>query len=95
MMAQLDQQVARRLTRFYIIALTLIGVLTISGLLFIKNTIDVHYDDSRVLNVAGRQRMFSQRLTKLALLKIGGISAADKVSFDSLLSTWSDTHGQL
>ena len=94
---QLDQQVARRLTRFYILALSVIAVLSISGLLFIRRTISNHYDDSRVVNVAGRQRMLSQRLTKLALLRTTGtgLAAADTVSFDSLLRTWSQTHIQL
>lgn len=94
-MSQLDQQVARRLTRFYVIALTILAVLTVSGLLFIKDTINNHYDDSRVLNVAGRQRMLSQRLTKLSLLKVEGVSATDNVHFDSLLTTWSTSHLQL
>ncbi|GAB3994928.1 hypothetical protein GCM10028807_33750 [Spirosoma daeguense] len=94
-MNQLDQQVARRLTRFYILALTVIAVLSVSGLLFIRRTISTHYDDSRIVNVAGRQRMLSQRLTKLALLRSTGFSAADTVSFDSLLHTWSQTHIQL
>lgn len=94
-MKQLDQQVARRLTRFYVIALTVIAVLSLSGLLFIRRTISTHYDDSRVVNVAGRQRMLSQRLTKLAVLHTTGLSAADTVSFDSLLHTWSQTHIQL
>ncbi len=94
-MTQLDQQVARRLTRFYILALTVIAVLSISGLLFIRRTISNHYDDSRVVNVAGRQRMLSQRLTKLAILRATGMPAADTVSFDSLLHTWSQTHIQL
>ncbi|MBD2752122.1 ATP-binding protein [Spirosoma validum] len=94
-MNQLDQQVARRLTRFYVMALTVIAVLSISGLLFIRRTISNHDDDSRVVNVAGRQRMLSQRLTKLAVLRTTGLSAADTVSFDSLLHTWSQTHIQL
>ncbi|QDK83566.1 histidine kinase [Spirosoma sp. KCTC 42546] len=94
-MTQLDQQVASRLTRFYMIALTVIAVLSLSGLLFIKHTISTHYDDSRVVNVAGRQRMLSQRLTKLAMLRIEGLTAADTVSFDSLLQSWSQSHIQL
>ena len=93
-MKQLDEQVARQLTRFYVIALTVIAVLSISGLLLIRQTINTHYDDSRVVNVAGRQRMLSQRLTKLALLRIEGLSAADTVSFDSLLHSWSQSHIQ-
>ncbi|SOD96721.1 ATP-binding protein [Spirosoma fluviale] len=94
-MTQLDEQVARRLTRFYIIALTVIAVLSVSGLLFIKRTISNHDDDSRVVNVTGRQRMLSQRLTKLALLRTEGLATADSVSFDSLLNSWSQSHNQL
>jgi len=94
-MKQLDQQVARQLTRFYIIALTVIAVLAISGLLFIKKTISTHYADSRVVNVAGRQRMLSQRLTKLALLQITGMPTADTARFEALLNTWNGNHLQL
>src|SRR4051812_1075263 len=94
-MSQLDQQVAQRLTRFYMIALTVIAVLSLSGLLFIKHTISTHYDDSRVVNVAGRQRMLSQRLTKLSMLRFEGLATADTVSFDSLLHSWSQSHIQL
>ncbi|GAB3508384.1 hypothetical protein GCM10027341_44110 [Spirosoma knui] len=94
-MQQLDQQVARRLTRFYVIALTVIALLTVSGLLFIKHTINNLNDDGRVLNVAGRQRMLSQRLTKLILLRSTGIPAADQAPFDSLLNAWSTNHQQL
>lgn len=95
MTKQVDQQVARRLTRFYVMALTVIAVLSLSGLLIIRQTISNHSDDSRVVNVAGRQRMLSQRLIKLALLRIEGLSAADTVSFDSLLHSWSQSHIQL
>jgi signal transduction histidine kinase len=94
-MEQLDQQVAYRLTRFYVIALAVIAMLSLSGLLFIKQTLSNHYDDGRVVNVAGRQRMLSQRLTKLALLRLEGLASADTVSFDSLLHTWSQSHIQL
>ena len=95
MLKQLDQQVARRLTRFYVIALTVIAVLSLSGLLFIRQTLSNHYDDSRVVNVAGLQRMLSQRLTKLALLQTQNLATADTTSFDSLLHSWSQNHIQL
>ncbi|GAB3904540.1 hypothetical protein GCM10028803_34110 [Larkinella knui] len=94
-MNQLDEQVARRLTRFYVLALTCIAVLSLSGLLFIRRTLSDHYDDSRVVNVAGRQRMLSQRLTKLALLRITGTPSADTASFSALLRTWGQSHIQL
>ncbi|WP_461090701.1 ATP-binding protein [Spirosoma gilvum] len=94
-MHQLDQQVASRLTRFYVIALTVIAMLSLGGLWFIKQTLSNHYDDGRVVNVAGRQRMLSQRLTKLAILRAEGIAATDTVSFDSLLYDWRKTQDQL
>lgn len=94
-MNPLDQQVARRLTRFYVLALTAVAVLSLSGLLFIRRTLSDHYDDSRVVNVAGRQRMLSQRLTKLAVLRTTGMPTADTASFASLLRTWSQSHRQL
>lgn len=94
-MPQLDQQVARRLTRFYVIALTVIAVLTVSGLLFVEKTINDLNSDGRIVNVAGRQRMLSQRLTKLAVLQTTRIPTADRVSFDSLLTTWATVQGEL
>jgi len=92
---ELDKQVAHRLTRFYVIALTVIAVLSVSGLLFIRQTLRNHYDDSRVVNVAGLQRMRSQRLTKLALLRMQQLPIADAVPFDSLLRSWGQSHRQL
>jgi nitrate/nitrite-specific signal transduction histidine kinase len=63
---KLESQVADRLTRYYIVALTLVALLTVSGLFLIKRTINNLNHDSRVVNVAGREHMLSQRLTKLA-----------------------------
>ncbi|MFC5409924.1 ATP-binding protein [Larkinella bovis] len=94
-MNQLDQQVARRLTRFYVLALTVIAILSISGLLFIRRMLSDHDDDSRVVNVAGRQRMLSQRLTKLAVLQTTGLTTTDTASFTALLTTWSQSQNQL
>lgn len=90
-----DKQVARRLTRFYVIALAVVALLSVSGLLFIRRTLHNHYDDSRVVNVAGLQRMRSQRLTKLALLRTEGLATADTVSFNALLTAWGQNHEQL
>ncbi len=95
MRPRLDQQVAQRLTRFYIAALTLIAVLAGSGIVLIRQTLDGHYDDGRVLNVAGRQRMLSQRLTKLVLIRAMHIPAGDTVSTALLLQTWANSHRQL
>lgn len=94
-MEKLESQVADRLTRYYIVALTLVAVLTVSGLFLIRRTISNLNHDSRVVNVAGRQRMLSQRLTKLAILKTESISTDDSVRIGSLLNLWKSNHEQL
>ena len=94
-MHKLESQVADRLTRYYIVALTLVAVLTVSGLFLIRRTINNLNHDSRVVNVAGRQRMLSQRLTKLAILHTEGIPTDDSVKIDSLLNIWKTSHEQL
>ncbi|MDR6197182.1 histidine kinase [Siphonobacter sp. SORGH_AS_0500] len=94
-MHPLDRQVASRLTRYYLVALHVIALLSLGGLWLIRDTIHNHEADSRVLNVAGRQRMLSQRLTKLALLRLEHLPSRDTVLFDSLLQSWQSTHRQL
>jgi len=94
-MQKLESQVADRLTRYYIVALTLVAVLTVSGLFLIRRTINNLNHDSRVVNVAGRQRMLSQRLTKLAILQTEKLQTSDSVGIDSLLNIWKTSHEQL
>lgn len=94
-MERLDKRVAGSLTRFYVVALCVVALLTVSGLFLIRRTIRNLNHDSRVVNVAGRQRMLSQRLTKLALLKINGIAHKDSASLGSLLTLWKDSHEDL
>ncbi|MEH6472649.1 MAG: type IV pili methyl-accepting chemotaxis transducer N-terminal domain-containing protein, partial [Halopseudomonas sp.] len=48
----------------YIIALTLIAVLTISSQIIIQLSFESQGYDSRVVNIAGRQRMLSQKIAK-------------------------------
>ena len=94
-MNQLDRQVAHRLTQYYVLALALVAILTVSGLWFVKRTMGDLNDDGRVVNVAGRQRMLSQRLTKLAVLRTQNIPHADASDFGMLLELWHESHEQL
>ncbi|MCF2494665.1 ATP-binding protein [Dyadobacter chenhuakuii] len=94
-MERLDKSVASSLTRFYIVALCVVAMLTISGLFLIRRTINNLNHDSRMVNVAGRQRMLSQRLTKLAILNVGQIKHSDSAQFDSLLTIWKESHENL
>ncbi|WP_031526341.1 ATP-binding protein [Dyadobacter crusticola] len=94
-MERLDKRVAGSLTRFYVVALCVVALLTLSGLFLIRKTISNLNHDSRVVNVAGRQRMLSQRLTKLALLKISGTAHRDSARFSELLDLWKTSHENL
>ncbi|MCU0415845.1 MAG: PAS domain-containing protein [Cytophagaceae bacterium] len=59
---------AQRLTRLYIIALSMVAILTIAGQFIIQKSIKDQLSDSRVVNFSGRQRYQSQEITKLCLL---------------------------
>src|SRR5215217_6462261 len=94
-MERLDKRVAASLTRFYVVALCVVALLTVSGLFLIRRTISSLNHDGRIVNVAGRQRMLSQRLTKLAILHIQGVEHQDDADFAGLLKTWRVSHEQL
>ncbi len=57
----------RRLTLLYIVALSLIALLSIMGQVLVQNALQQAPNDTRLINVAGRQRMFSQEISKAAL----------------------------
>lgn len=57
----------RHLTRLYIIALSMIALLAISGQLIIQFSLIQQSGDANIINIAGRQRMLSQKLTKAAV----------------------------
>lgn len=53
-----------RLGTWYILALSVIASVSIVGQVLIQNHLKDQLSDSRVVNVAGRQRMLSQRISK-------------------------------
>lgn len=61
------QRDTRRLTIIYIAALAAVALLLISGQALIFRALDHSSSDSRTINIAGRQRMLSQKLSKAAL----------------------------
>lgn len=66
----------RRLTTFYILALSLIAGLSLTGQILIQRQLSQQLSDGRVVNIAGRQRMLSQQLSKLAL-RFGPMNIAE------------------
>lgn len=60
----LDQRTFDRLSRLYIIALSTIALSVILSQVLVRKHLNDQQSDSSVINVAGRQRMLSQKLTK-------------------------------
>ncbi|MEC3907768.1 ATP-binding protein [Tamlana sp. 2201CG12-4] len=60
----LDQSTFDKLRRLYIIALSTIALSVIISQILIRTHLSRQESDSSVINVAGRQRMLSQKLTK-------------------------------
>ncbi len=58
---------SRRLTARYVVALSVVGLLSILGQVLVQFALMRQSSDSRVINIAGRQRMLSQKLSKAAL----------------------------
>ncbi|MDW7691653.1 histidine kinase [Flammeovirgaceae bacterium SG7u.111] len=87
-----------KLGRRYILALLGIAIAIISSQLLIQTFISRQKDDSRVVNVAGRQRMLSQKISKLALklrlAKAEGHSAAEK-ELEEAVVLWKTSHEAL
>lgn len=70
----------RRLTVLYITALSAIALLTIAGQVSVQWSLAQQRRSSTVINIAGRQRMMSQKLTKTALL----LADADPAAWERL-----------
>ncbi len=64
----LEQSTFRKLSRLYIIALSAIALSIIVSQLLVQSHLRAQLGDSHIVNVAGRQRMLSQKLVKEVLL---------------------------
>lgn len=73
----LDQRTFDKLRRLYIIALSTIAVSVIVSQILIRTHLSGQESDSTVINVAGRQRMLSQKLTK-EILSLSSTSSSEK-----------------
>jgi signal transduction histidine kinase len=96
-MPTLEQLVTQRLTRLYILALTTVAVLSIAGQILIQESLEDTLNDAHVVNIAGRQRMLSQRLSKMAILltnidRFSEESRFYQKDFGETLALWSKCH---
>ena len=75
----LDQRTFDKLSRLYIIALSTIAFSVIISQVLVRNHLDKQQSDSTVINIAGRQRMLSQKLTK-EIVSLS-VSSDEKIEF--------------
>lgn len=95
----LDQKTFKKLSRLYIIALSTIAFSVITSQFLIRKHLKDQLSDSRVINIAGRQRMLSQKLTKQIVLLTTKLSVEDKKTLikkiKNTLSSWELAHVSL
>ncbi|WP_281613780.1 type IV pili methyl-accepting chemotaxis transducer N-terminal domain-containing protein [Flammeovirga sp. SubArs3] len=86
----------KKLTASYIIALSLIAFLSISSQVIIRTVLSKQEKDARVINISGRQRMLSQKISKIALQLERASSnrqyAKLQGEFKSVIELWSSSH---
>jgi signal transduction histidine kinase len=95
----LDQRTFERLSRLYIIALSTIALSVIISQILIRKHLTDQQSDSTIINVAGRQRMLSQKLTK-EIVSISTESDLEKRialkdELKKTLSLWELSHNAL
>ncbi len=95
----LDQQTFTKLQRLYSIALSTIAISVIISQVLVSNHLDKQQSDSTVINVAGRQRMLSQKLTKEIVLLSVYSDKKNRISLkndiQSTLNLWELSHDAL
>ena len=92
----LDQDTFNRLRRLYLIALGAIAISLIASQILIRKYLNDQENDSQLVNVAGRQRMLSQKLNKEVLL-LSTATSPEKIatltdSIQQTMDRWENAH---
>jgi len=89
-------KVSNKFTRLYIIALSAVALLSIGGQILVQIALKGQSSDSRVVNIAGRQRMLSQKICKNAILLSNNIDTLNRgvqmKELDDALAMWHTYH---
>jgi len=92
----LARKVYNKLSIRYIFAISAIAIMIISNQVIARKLMQRQLTDSRVINVAGRQRMLSQKLTKELLLYNSEKNIFKRSEYlrkmDSTYKLWSSSH---
>ncbi len=95
----LDTETFNRIRKWYLFALSGIALTIIIAQILIQTSINTQLDDSRIINIAGRQRAFSQKLVKEILLlkevKNKNEQNTIKSEIKNTLSKWIASHNAL
>lgn len=96
-MQNLDKQVSHRLTRHYMVALFMVALLSLFGQMLIQRSLNESSNDAHVVNLAGRQRMLSQKICKMAILLTNKAHFAEEAvfyenDFNETLNLWVKYH---
>lgn len=85
-----------RIGVLYMLALSGIALAIIISQVFIQRYISKQEDDSRIVNLAGRQRMLSQKISKVALQIGMAVEQTDRKQYalelEEALSLWKKSH---
>ncbi len=91
--------VHHRLTLLYVLALTAIALLSLGSQVWVHRALARQQNDARVINLAGRQRMLSQGISKNALILALDATPADKKAARAQLTgdfaDWQKMNGAL
>ncbi|MEM9070344.1 MAG: ATP-binding protein [Myxococcota bacterium] len=97
--SKLDPREVKQIRIGYIIGLTFLGGLTVLGQLIIQSTLADQRDDAEIINVAGRQRMLSQRLAKNGVLLVHALDPEERalirLALSNDLDEWTRAHERL
>lgn len=92
----LDTETFKGIRKWYLLALAGIALTIIIAQILIQSHLNSQLSDSRVINVAGRQRAFSQKLVKEVLLlkEVDRQSEKTKIlsEIERTLSIWKESH---
>src|SRR5262249_43310675 len=94
----MNEHIADLLDRKYRIALTAVAILVLANQALVQPYLMRLTTDAPLINVAGRQRMLSQRLAKAALAFVGGKGDGAKAYLEEMrqvLDLWAASHEQL
>lgn len=97
--APLDTTTFLRIRKWYLLALAAIALSIVVAQILIQHHLNSQLDDSKVINVAGRQRAYSQKLTKEVLLlkELSDPEQRNQIfaELSGTLTVWKESHQAL